>query len=133
MSCRRYPSITSPCPKPPVMAKDSPSTWCALCKTTVHNLSALSVAQADALLARPGPVCVSYRVPRRRWAVLLAGALLLADGAIAQDVVTDEEEVLDEMVFTGGIDLPPVASVFLEEEPEAPPAAAGAGAHAAAE
>lgn len=131
MPCRRYPLIDSPCPRLPEVAPDAPSAWCALCRTTVHNLSALTDAQAQTLLSQPGPVCVIYRVSRRHLAALTAGALLLAGGAWAQEVVVDEQEVLDEVVVTGGgprRPIPPLETVFLEEEPPEPPAQPGAGA-----
>lgn len=128
MPCRRYPLIDSPCPRLPAMRPDAPSAWCSLCRTTVHNLSALSPAQSEALLSQPGPICVSYRVPRRHLTALAAGALLLTGAALGQatlgqDLAADEAEVLDELVVTGGglrRDVPPLESIFLEEQPAAP-------------
>ena len=93
--------------------------WCTLCAQPVHNLSALDAAEQAKLLARPGPLCVSYRLPR----ALLAGAaaLLLAGPAAdlhAQDSGDAGEELDDIVVIGGGIRRPePQESVFLESAP----------------
>lgn len=119
MRCARFPTIESPCPQLPDMPADAPRVWCERCAKPVHNLSAMTDSARAELLSRPGPLCVSYRLPRRPLAALAAGALLLATGALAQD--SDTAEVPEVIEVVGGgirVPAPPVASVFKEEVPE---------------
>lgn len=59
MSLLRHLRITSPCPAPPTLG--GPTTPCARCHTVVHNLSALTTEQAEALLATGTVRCVAFR------------------------------------------------------------------------
>jgi hypothetical protein len=44
----------------PTFARGQKSTFCDLCQTRVHNLSAMSAGERERLLGGTGPICVRY-------------------------------------------------------------------------
>jgi hypothetical protein len=73
MAC--FPPIDQPCPLG-IDAQRRIAGFCAHCRTAVHPLDGMSVAERAAFLrAAPGPVCVSYRMPRA--AIIGLGAVLV--------------------------------------------------------
>lgn len=111
----RCPRILSPCPQPPAFAAGVKSLHCDLCQKTVHNLSAMTAAERDALYRTGGSACVRYA----RWMPL---ALALATGGVAAAELNDapagdSQDALME-VIVGGAVAGEWQSVFLESEPE---------------
>lgn len=105
------PRITSPCPQLPTFARGQKSTFCNLCQTRVHNLSALSAKEREQLLAGGGPLCVRYSM------LLPAAAMLLASSAAtAQDNVEEGTAKLETVEVTGGGIGRVTDLVFLESE-----------------
>lgn len=104
------PRIESPCAQLPAFAPGQKSTFCDLCQKRVHNLSAMTARERAALLGSGGPLCVRYA------RLIPAAALLLASqGALAQDVEGDSEQM--EVVMVGGASTV-MEPVFLESEVE---------------
>lgn len=104
------PRIESPCAQLPAFAPGQKSTFCDLCQKRVHNLSAMTGRERAALLGSGGPLCVRYA------RLIPAAALLLASqGALAQDVEGDSEQM--EVVMVGGASTV-MEPVFLESEVE---------------
>lgn len=111
----RCPRILSPCPQPPAFAAGVKSLHCDLCQKTVHNLSAMTAAERDALYRTGGSACVRYA----RWMPL---ALALATGGAAAGEATDApaddpQDQLTEVIVGGGM-VGEWQSVFLESELE---------------
>lgn len=103
------PRVISACPQVPAFARGEKSVFCDLCQKRVHNLSAMSATERDALMARGGPLCVRYA-----YLVPAAALLFASHSALAQDNA-DVEEMLEVVVVGGGVaevrDM-----VFLESE-----------------
>ncbi len=106
------PRISSPCPQLPTFARGQKSTFCNLCQTRVHNLSAMSAVERERLLNGGGPLCVRYSM------LLPAAAMLLASSAAnAQDADENEDTArLDTVEVTGGGIGRVTELVFLESE-----------------
>ncbi|HSX62399.1 MAG TPA: hypothetical protein VLF18_19615 [Tahibacter sp.] len=92
-----FPKIDSPCPLRWKSAPEAGRDFCTQCRRRVHNLDALDDAQRRALLAGcETDICVSYSVPRRRFAPAAAGlglAAALSFGAAAAEIPADRSPV----------------------------------------
>lgn len=123
---RQFPPVRFRCPSPPPIADDQRSAYCSRCGKHVHNLSVLSQAEQDQWLATASAPCVRYRRPKAA-ALPLAAAVLLWTGsgapqAQAADVETRDIDFDMDLVIVGGaLPRPPLASVFLEEDPHEEP------------
>jgi hypothetical protein len=102
----QVPQIQDPCPTLPHFELGQKLAHCELCNKSVHNLSAMTACERQAVLSQPKS-CVRY-------AMALPAALMLSQAAIAQDVVL--EEALETVLVTGGGRGPQLESVFLQTE-----------------
>ncbi|MCB1590484.1 MAG: hypothetical protein KDI56_16345 [Xanthomonadales bacterium] len=101
MSSRRQPPISNPCPTLPNFSPGQQCAWCERCRKPVHNLDALTPAQTDQLLQRPGEICIRYT--RRLLPGVLTALALHSPLAQAQDAdPEDEVEELTAVAVVGG-------------------------------
>jgi hypothetical protein len=142
----RYPKIDSPCP----LGIDEQlriDGFCKRCDKHVHALDQMSQQQRDQFMrVSNGPLCVSYRMPRRIAGLGVAIAVtLVTSGALAgetllqapaaaatQSPVTAEDVLADEamldFIIVGGVNDPQDAG-WIEDDtlPELPVRDAGDG------
>lgn len=120
---RQFPPVRFRCASPPPFAEQQPAAYCNACGKHVYNLSVLSQAAQDALLAKVPAPCVRYRQAATAALPLVAAALLWSGTAPSQAQAGDVEKPhmdpdMDLLIVGGAIPRPPLASVFLEESPE---------------
>lgn len=114
-----FPRIQSPCPYKGNLSDIMDGSQCRLCKREVHDLTALSVGERQALLnGCETEICVSYAVSAR--SVLAAAALAAAAIAIpahaqqAEPAASVDEEV--GYIIVGGLRAPKHAQ-WVKDEP----------------
>lgn len=113
---RHCPRVVQPCPKALSFAPGQKQSYCGSCRRFVHNLSAMSAEEQEALLQREAHPCVRYVMVPAMAALALAGAAVAGTtpepGSTPPAVNT---EALDEVIVVGGA-ASELAPIFLYEE-----------------
>jgi hypothetical protein len=111
---RSCPQVDKPCETPPAFAKGQKQAFCDQCKTTVHNLSALSAREQTSLLDSGKELCVRY--VRIIPAVVLISGSASAQSLSAQNDTQPNDAQQEELgeVIVGGYTVK--APMFMQTE-----------------
>ncbi|MBN8500406.1 MAG: hypothetical protein J0M19_04570 [Sphingomonadales bacterium] len=107
-----FPRIQSPCPYRDNLAAIMDGSFCRMCKREVHDISGLSDAERQALVAScKDEICVSYTVAAKTAvaAAALGAALGMPMAAAAQNASAAASEEIDDneaAIIVGGLKQP---------------------------
>ncbi len=106
------PKIDAPCAQLPTFERGQKRAFCDLCGKHVHNLSAMTLREHDQLFASKVNPCIRYARLIPTAVLLLAGS-----GWIHAQETSEQEEVFDQIIVTGGMRVAPsLEPMFLQSE-----------------